>query len=203
METFNLHTRKYVVVLILSQLMTDTSLTEDLGTLLHRDDQKNILVQSLKPLCTPDSNLRLHLIVEGVDCISQQKVSYTSCKLVLFTVMGKGKPSNHHEVSQFMSMIHDLVNLGVDYQNRALMKYLQIMSLDGNRETSQLTDGEFYKYHKQNCEMLKVKGGKVYQHNKINSQGSYINTSNTICVISCADMSLTWAFHIFCTSQYR
>lgn len=51
--------------------------------------------------------------------------------------------------------------------------------------------------------MLKVKGGKVYQHNKINSQGSYINTSNTICVISCADMSLTWAFHIFCTSQYR
>lgn len=50
--------------------------------------------------------------------------------------MGKGKPSNHHEVSQFMSMIHDLVNLGVDYQNRALMKYLQIMSLDGNRETS-------------------------------------------------------------------
>lgn len=51
--------------------------------------------------------------------------------------MGKVKPSNHHEVSQFMSIIHDLVNLvGVDYQNRALMKYLQMMSLDGNRETS-------------------------------------------------------------------
>ena len=35
------------------------------------------------------------------------------------------------------------------------MKYLELMSLAGNRETSELTDGEIYKYDQQNYEMLK------------------------------------------------
>lgn len=52
--------------------------------------------------------------------------------------------------------MHYLVNLVcTDYQNRALMKYLELMSLDGNREASELTDGEIYKYNQQNYEMLK------------------------------------------------
>lgn len=35
------------------------------------------------------------------------------------------------------------------------MKYLELLSLDVNRETSELTDGEIYKYDQQNYEMLK------------------------------------------------
>jgi len=35
------------------------------------------------------------------------------------------------------------------------MKYLELMSLDGNREAIELTDGEIYKYDQQNQEMLK------------------------------------------------
>lgn len=58
--------------------------------------------------------------------------------------------------SQFISMMHCLVNLGcTDYQNRGLMKYLEVMSLDGNRDTSELTDGEIYKHDQQNYEILK------------------------------------------------
>lgn len=52
--------------------------------------------------------------------------------------------------------MHYLVNLVcTDYQNRALMKYLELMSLDGNRQASELTDGEIYNYNQQNYEMLK------------------------------------------------
>lgn len=35
------------------------------------------------------------------------------------------------------------------------MKYLELISLDGNREASELTDGEICKYNQQNYEMLK------------------------------------------------
>lgn len=70
------------------------------------------------------------------------------------------------------------------------MKYLELTALDGNREAIVLTDGEFYKYQ-QNYEILKDKGEKVYQHNRINSQGSYFSTSNAICAISCAETSVT------------
>ena len=96
-------------------------------------------------LCTWDSNLRLHLIVKGV--LQQLETSNCSLFMCLATTM---------KCSQFVSMMHYLVNLVcTDYQNRALMKYLELMSLAGNRETSELTDGEIYKYDQQNYEMLK------------------------------------------------
>lgn len=96
-------------------------------------------------LCTWDSNLRLYLIVKGV--LRQLETNNCSLFTCLATTM---------KCSQFVSMMHYLVNLVcTDYQNRALMKYLELISLDGNREASELTDGEICKYNQQNYEMLK------------------------------------------------
>lgn len=144
-------------------------------------------------LCTWDSNLRLYLIVKGV--LRQLETNNCSLFTCLATTMKR---------SQFVSMMHYLVNLVcTDYQNRALMKYLELMSLDGNREASELTDGEIYKYNQQNYEMLKDREERSTIITKFNSQGSHVNTSNTICTISYVEMSVTHTFAMFCTNQQR
>lgn len=77
------------------------------------------------------------------------------------------------------------------------MKYLELISLDGNREASELTDGEICKYNQQNYEMLKDREERsTITTNLLNSQGSHVNTSNTICTISYAEMSVTHTFSV-------
>lgn len=105
-------------------------------------------------LCTWDSNLRLHLVVK--DILQQLETSTVHM------------PSSHHEMRSvcrhdalpcksciYVSCIYICKSWCTDYQNRALTKYLELLSLDVNRETSELTDGEIYKYNQQNYEMLK------------------------------------------------
>lgn len=80
------------------------------------------------------------------------------------------------------------------------MKYLELMFLDGNRETSELTDGQVCKYEQQNYEMLKDREERSTMTAK---QGGDINTNNTICTVTSADISVTHTFGMLGTNQNK